>query len=172
MAPLKNLRQERFCQLLKQGIPPYRAYPMAGYKLNGGSPYRLQENARIETRLKEIGRHMSRKTEYTIEKALLHLEEDRQLARSKDQPGAAIQATQLAAKLVGLLVDRKETGAPGDFANLETPEQVLEAIGADMGKDAADLARAFLGRLQAAEDAGQFAEVDLVDDRKPGDALN
>jgi hypothetical protein len=32
------------------------------------------------------------------------------------QPSAAIQATQLSAKPVGLLVDRKESGAPGDFA--------------------------------------------------------
>src|SRR5882724_7681037 len=67
MPALARPRQERFCQLVKRGIPPFRAYPMAGYRPNNGAPYRLAENVRVKRRLAELTRHIAMKTRVTIE---------------------------------------------------------------------------------------------------------
>ena len=75
---------------------------------------------------------MSYKTSITLQSLLEELAKDRDLARRIDQPGAAIQATVVQAKLIGLMVERKEAGAPGDFANL-TAEQAIEQVRKDHG---------------------------------------
>lgn len=141
-----SMRQERFCRLVSEGVPPYRAYPLAGYRANDGSPYRLQENARVKHRISEIGSRMMRKTAITIETLLSDLADDRELARELGQPSAAIAATQLTAKLCGLLVDRKEAGAPGAFSELTTPEEVIASIRQELGEEAAELLLALLKR--------------------------
>lgn len=80
----------------------------------------------------------------TVESLMDDLRQDRDLARNLGQPGAALQATQLMAKLVGLLVDRKESGAPGDFAALQTREDVFARVRQEMGDEAANLLSALL----------------------------
>src|SRR5260370_28308381 len=80
MPALTNARQERFCQLVKQGVPPYRAYPAAGYQANNGAPYRLAENVRVKRRLTELTRHIAVKTRVTIESLTQELDEARELA--------------------------------------------------------------------------------------------
>jgi hypothetical protein len=144
-----SVRQERFCRLVGEGVPPYRAYPLAGYQGNSGSPYRLQENARVKHRISEIGHQMMRKTGITIETLLADLAADRELARELGQPSAAIAATHLTAKLCGLLVDRKEAGPPGSFSEPQTPEEVVAAIRQELGEEAADLLLAMLERPPA-----------------------
>ena len=64
-------------------------------------------------------------------------EDARKLAMETKQVAAATGATQFQAKLVGLLVDRRESGSPGDFAGLTTPQEVIEAIRKELGEDAA-----------------------------------
>ncbi len=93
---------------------------------------------------------MRRKHEISVDSLLADLAEDRALAREIKQPSAAIQATTVAAKLCGLLVDRKEVGQPGDFAALETASQVLDLIAREVGPDAAKaLAAALVERQEA-----------------------
>lgn len=81
---------------------------------------------------------MSRKHEITIESLLHDLAEDRALARETKQVSAAIAATQLSAKLVGLLIDRKESGQPGDFSDLTSADEILARVRADLGDEMAD----------------------------------
>jgi hypothetical protein len=50
------------------------------------------------------------------------LERDKEHARKIDQPATAIQATLAQAKLMGLLIDRKESGKPGEFAHMSVDE--------------------------------------------------
>ena len=50
-----------------------------------------------------------------------------------------VQAITTKAKLHGLLIDRKESGAPGDFAGLQSADEVLAAIAAQFGPDVASL---------------------------------
>jgi len=81
---------------------------------------------------------MNTRTRITIESLLHDLAEDRALARETKQVSAAIAATQLSAKLVGLLIDRKESGQPGDFSDLTSADEILARVRADLGDDMAD----------------------------------
>jgi hypothetical protein len=138
MPALTNKRQERFAQLLKQGIPPYRAYPMAGYKRDHAHPYRLAEKGGMKQRLAELDRHFQAKTRVTLETIADKLDEDRAFARSVGQAAPALNATIAKAKLHGLMVDRRETGAPGDFSGMDN-DQVLALVRAELGDEIAEL---------------------------------
>jgi hypothetical protein len=155
--PKLSMRQENFCQLLARGIPPFRAYPLAGYKAHVANCYRLSDNERVKRRLAEIGARMMKKTEVTIESLLDDLAEDRELARELGQPSAAIAATQLTAKLCGLLVERKETGQPGAFSDLKTPEEIVAAIREELGDEAAELLVASLDGRREPDDTNRRA---------------
>jgi hypothetical protein len=157
MPVLRNIRQERFCQLLKQGVPALRAYPMAGYKPDKrmGAPYRLSGSVRIKARIAELTRHIAMKTRVTVESLTAELDEARALALRCDQPSAAITATATKGKLHGLMVDRKESGAPGDFAGLKTPDEVLALIRSELGEDAARMLQANQQVPEAAPEASQ-----------------
>ena len=134
-----NHRQERFCQLVRQGITPYRAYPLAGYKPHHDSPYRLRDNAGVKARLAELTKAFAMKTRVTVETISEQLDEDRSFAKAVNQAGPALQATVAKAKLHGLIVDRKESGAPGDFASLSSADDVLALVRKELGEQAAAL---------------------------------
>jgi len=137
MPALKSYRQERFCQLVKQGIPPYRAYPMAGYRADEGAPYRLSENVRVKRRLAEITRGLAMKTRVTVESITDELNGVLAGATADKQFGAARAAIETKAKLHGLMVDRKETGQPGEFAVLQSEAEVIARVRRELGEEAA-----------------------------------
>jgi hypothetical protein len=167
MPALKNQRQERFCQLVVQGIAPFRAYPMAGYEPHDANPYRLSGNERVKARLAELTRGFAMKTRVTVETISEQLDADRDFARRVDQAGPALNATIAKAKLHGLIVDRKETGAPGDFAALSSADDVLALVRKELGDEAAALLLASLARSDALPgDACSAAE------RDPSEPLN
>jgi hypothetical protein len=167
MGALKNQRQERFCQLIKRGIPPYRAYPLAGYNPDNGAPYRLSENVRVKARLRELTKGFAMKTRVTVETISAQLDEDRAFAVEVKQAGPALNATIAKAKLHGLIVDRKESGAPGEFATLATEAEVMDAVRRELGDAAAE---ALVASLVTPEpDVEQQAE---VEQRDPNATLN
>ncbi len=97
---------------------------------------------------------------------------DRALARETKQVSAAIQATQLSAKLVGLLIERKESGAPGDFANAQSADEVLALVRKELGAEFADAIAAVVAKNEASE-ADPPAEVpELEPVRGAEDMLN
>jgi len=96
---------------------------------------------------------MTYKTKISLESLLNDLAEDRQLARSLGQASAAIQATQTAAKLVGLMVERKESGAPGDFASLGTVDEIVAKVRSELGEQAALLLQGALEKPGPESDA-------------------
>ncbi len=142
MPALTNVRRELFCQLVKRGIPPYRAYPLAGYSAAPSSPYRMLEDARVKRRLAELTRHIAVKTLVTVESVTRELDAVTVGATAAEQFGAARAAIETKAKLHGLLVERKETGQPGDFAALASRDAVLAMIRAEYGDQAADMLNA------------------------------
>lgn len=96
---------------------------------------------------------MAQKTEISLQSLLSDLAEDRALARSLGQVSAAVQATQLSAKLTGHLVERKETGSPGDFAGLKNAGEVLDVIRRELGDTAAAAIEAALAPSQPGTEA-------------------
>jgi hypothetical protein len=65
-------------------------------------------------------------------------------------------------------LDPQESGAPGDFAQLTTKAEVLEAVRRDLGDTVADALVASL----AAEPEPPEPEAEVVVERGPGDTLN
>jgi hypothetical protein len=104
---------------------------------------------------------MAQKTEITLQSLLIDLAEDRRQAKALGQMAPAIQATQLAAKLTGHLVDRKEVGNAGDFAGLKSPGEVLELIREQLGPAAADAIEAALRPSQAQEASPEMDSPEL-----------
>lgn len=82
------------------------------------------------------------KTQVTVESITTDLDRIAAGAEAAAQWAAAKGAVETKAKLHGLLVDRKETGGPGEFAGLSTAEDVLALVKAELGDGiAAALAR-------------------------------
>lgn len=144
-----HARQEAFARLVFRGVPPYKAYPQAGYKPDKGNPYRLTENDRVKRRLAQLQERAAVKASVTVETIAAQLDEDRAFAKRVEQAGPALQATVAKAKLYGLLVERKETGQPGDFANLQSADEVLELVKRELGEETARALASVLAAHQA-----------------------
>jgi hypothetical protein len=89
-----------------------------------------------------------------VDSLIEDLAADRSLARDLGQPSAAIAATQLTARLCGLLVDRKESGQPGEFSGLQSADEVLALIRRELGED---IATALAAALEQQDDAPVIA---------------
>lgn len=184
MPALANARHERFARYYLKTSNASEAYRRAGYTC--GTPgsvktcaSRLLTNANVKRRLGEIRRQMNTRTRITIESLLHDLAEDRALARETKQVSAAIAATQLSAKLVGLLIDRKESGQPGDFSDLTSADEILARVRADLGDEMADAITQALakqadtpadGTVEPGPAVGELVELDA--ERDDGATLN
>jgi Terminase small subunit len=135
MPPLENPRWEQFAQELAKGKSQTEAYLASGYK-GDKSPAtaasRLLTNVKVAARLRELQEVTAAKAEVTRESILAELEEARLMAKDNGHPAAAVSASMGKAKLVGLVVDRKEVGAPGEFADIEnmTADELREHFAA------------------------------------------
>jgi hypothetical protein len=173
MPALQNPRHERFARaFMKTGVGA-RAYLKAGYEPTTRNALdvnasRLLRHSKVKRRITELKNQMADRNRVTVDSLLRDLADDRALARQLGQASAAIQAVQLSARLVGLLIDRKESGAPGDFAGLESKEQVLALVKAELGEDVAATLGAALERREGVAEALP----DLEPTRDPAESLN
>ena len=108
---------------------------------------------------------MSQKTEITLVSLLSDLAEDRRQAKALGQMSAAMQATQLAAKLTGHLVERKEVGAAGDFAGLKDVNEVLQLIKEQLGDAAAQAIAAALAPSESPSGASPELDTQPASDK-------
>lgn len=158
MARELNPRQQRFvAEYVKTGVAA-QAYIAAGYQVTtrwalDTNASRLLRHAQVKAAIRQKRQQMLKRSDVTIEKLLQDVEDARKLAMAGGQPSAAVSASQLQGKLVGLLIDRKESGAPGDFTGLATPEQIVEAIRAELGEDAASLVQRAVTPAEARQEA-------------------
>lgn len=160
MPILPNVRQERFARAyVKTGLAS-RSYMQAGYE--PGTPQSLWTNASrmlrhdpVRRRIDELRAMQNVKHRITVESLLSELADARLLAMATKQPGAAIQATTVAAKLVGLMVDRKESGAPGDFASLQNTEEILAKVSEELGPELAAALRTVLAKADESSEPEQ-----------------
>ena len=122
MPVLPNARHERFAQEIVMGKTAGDAYEAAGYNPNPRNAGRFKQNKEIMARIAEIQARGALRAEVTVASVLNELEEARQLAMSISQPAAATAAAMGKAKVKGLIVERKEVGAPGDFDRMSDDE--------------------------------------------------
>lgn len=124
MPILPNQRHEMFAQAVAHGKTLGDAYVIAGYRGNRGNASMLKAREDVSGRIIEIQSAAAKRVEnslvdVTLGSILQELDEARELAISLGQPAAAAAASLGKAKLAGLIIDRKETGLPGEFKSLE-----------------------------------------------------
>jgi phage terminase small subunit len=119
MPILSNARHERFAQLVAKGKSIGLAYVSAGYRPHAANPTRLRARREIDERIGEIEATQQLVQEKAEERAidavsitragvLRMLIEDHDVAREKGQIGAAVRATELLGKELGMFVERRE----------------------------------------------------------------
>jgi hypothetical protein len=132
---LSNPRYELFAQGLALGKKQDDAYADAGYTRNKGNSSTLKNKPEVQNRVQELLDKRAGKTiekyaaevEYTREKLLGYLEEARLFALDCKNPSAAVSATVGMARVLGLIIDRREVGDAGAFDALTDEELVAKA---------------------------------------------
>ena len=103
-----TVKQEKFCKSYIETGNASEAYRQSYdcQKMKGASINRnavaLLDNTKIATRIGELQLTLQKKFDVTVESLSKELDEDRQLARSLGQPGAAISALNVKARIHGL----------------------------------------------------------------------
>ncbi len=121
--PLKNERHERMAQELAKGTPQFEAYRAAGFRGGKQVASELAARADVRARVAELLERGAKRAEITVADIARQLDEDRDFAREKLAPAAAVSATLGKAKVLGLIVDRQEhTGKGGGPINLDEDE--------------------------------------------------
>ena len=126
MPVLSNPKHERFAQELAKGKSASEAYIAAGYKANDGNASTLKGNQKVLDRVEELQERLIAKVEaatvITIDSLTAMYLQDRAKAYELGQISVAKSAADSLGKLHGLVIDRTETGKPGDFARMTEDE--------------------------------------------------
>ncbi len=126
MPTLRNPRREKFALALSEGKSASQAYIDAGYKPCRQNAARMMTNDDIKARVAELQAGAAAKAEVTLETILAELADAAVVAKSKGQAQALVLAAMARAKLAGLLVERVEVGAPGDFDGLTSTAAIVD----------------------------------------------
>jgi hypothetical protein len=143
MPALKNPRHELFAQLIvegkRHGWSNGACYSRAGYKSEAhaaeAAASRLLKNVEngIAGRVQEIVGKGAKRAEVTVQSLLSELDEVLAGAVGEKQYGAARAAIDSKARLKGLFIDKVEIGGAGEFARLDSPQAVVDALLSDIG---------------------------------------
>jgi hypothetical protein len=126
MPVLRNARREKFAQEIAKGKTATAAMAAAGYSDPRNST-RLTKNDEIRRRIEELKERGAARAEVSIASVLGELEEARTFAKEKSNPSAMVSATMGKAKILGLIIDRREVGDVGAFDGWTDEELVEEA---------------------------------------------
>ena len=114
---------------------------------------------------------MAKKSDITLDKLLTDLEHAVQMSKTQAKPNDLVNATMAQAKLVGLLRDRVEAGAPGDFDGLENISDILEKVERELGAEVALILAKTFGYAPAETDEKKEA-AGLLAQQPPSDSVN
>lgn len=178
MRPTLNPRHALFVRHYRKTNVAARAYLMAGYRPASrnsldAAASRLLRHHKVQLRIRELDRQMAERTRVTVESLTDDLNRIMQGAEADKQYAAAKGAVDTKAKLHGHLIDRKETGAPGDFASMQNAGEVLDLVRKELGDEAADALAAVFAKKEAEEVAETPADQPELDaGRSAEDRLN
>ncbi|MBZ9954306.1 MULTISPECIES: terminase small subunit [unclassified Mesorhizobium] len=107
-----NMRQERFCLGLAEGLPQSRAYIEAGYTARGNAAEveasKMVRLPKVATRIAELRADAARRSEITVDDLVAELNLMLKLALATKNPAAGVTAVMGKAKLLGLIIDKAE----------------------------------------------------------------
>jgi hypothetical protein len=133
MPVLPKARYERFAQGIANGKDIVDAHADAGFKRNRGDASILSRNKSIQFRVQEIleervgsvTQRLTKEAEYTRERLLAELERAYEVGEAAESGSAMTSAVIAKARILGLIIDRREVGDVGAFDRL-TDEQLVE----------------------------------------------
>lgn len=138
------MRQELFAQNMVKGMPQNRAYIKAGYTANTpqtgwSNASRLIRDDKVSNRIVELLSSTETELKITVESMTNLYADLLNGARSAGNFNAAKGAADSLAKMHGLMIDRKETGAPGDFSRMDDDQlrQYVSATVAEISRGSA-----------------------------------
>jgi phage terminase small subunit len=146
MPMLDNARHEAFAHAMARGATAHDAYIEAGYNPNRHNAHRLRTKESVVNRVGELKALVQKMQKCSSLKVVLdrdwlvqQLIEIVFIAKSQDKPdlAGANKALHLLGLQLGMFVERKETGTPGEFDGLTVAnkrERVLE-IARQLGLD-------------------------------------
>ena len=153
MPALPNLRHERFAKNMAKGMSQSDAYRKAGYttrpECSWANSSRLIRNARVSDRITEL--LTKSETDLIIDRnTMTNVYAD--LLKSSREVGnfnAAKGVADSLAKLHGLMIDRRESGSPGEFNAMDDAQlrEYIQATAAEISST-----------LQGSEGADEEAE--------------
>lgn len=137
MPALANRKHELFAQGLAAGKSQIEAYELAGYKPDDGHATRLAGNGRIQARLAELlgraadGVVLTR--QWVLERLIQNADRAMQAEAVLNNDGEPIgeysyqgsvanRSLELLGKELGMFIDRKEVGRPGEFESMNADE--------------------------------------------------
>ena len=176
MAELKYIRHEHLArEYIRTGGNGAEAYrrvtsrfpnkPLRNRKAAAVIACGILKRPEVKRRVQELKDIMAKKSDITIEKVLTDYQVALEMAKGMGKPADVISAATAQAKLVGLLRDRVETGAVGDFDGIDNLPDILDKVAAEAGPEAAvALAKAF--GLEAEPPS------ELINESPPTDAVN
>jgi hypothetical protein len=144
MGVLRNLQDEKFCQLVVAGKEPADAYLETGGTSTNPPLAASRRMARkiIRKRLEELLDVSARRAQLSRSQILQRIYEDWETSRKLGQmAAAATNAKMMGSELHKMFIERKEVGGPGDFDN-KSAEELLEYITRELGElgmDAKDI---------------------------------
>jgi hypothetical protein len=143
---------------------------------------RILSYPEVKARYRELQNQMAKRADITMDKILSDYQEALNLAKVQEKPEAIVNAATAQAKLVGLLRDRVETGQVGEFGDMESINEVIEAVRDQVSPEAANALAIAFGLsditegsktvLTVSEGECEGNEADLVDARPASDAVN
>jgi hypothetical protein len=148
MGMLKNPKRESFAQSVANGTSLVDAARSAGYETSRAykTASELRKRADIAARIQEI---LEKRTKlnvvhdvYGMRECLAETDEALQMARTNGQPSHMVAAITLKAKLVGLLVERRQIDYKnvGELSDAELESLIQSAEASAAGKRAIDKA--------------------------------
>lgn len=115
MPALKNARHEAFCQAMMKGKNQSEALVIAGFPDSSSTAVRASQIYRrsdVIARMAELQAKVEAKfiknAVYDAQTAMDEAKAALDMAMERNNPGAAVQAVMLRAKLMGLLIEKKE----------------------------------------------------------------
>lgn len=138
MAMLANVRHEAFAHAIARGATVDAAYVEAGYAANRGNASRLNANEGVRARvgeLKEVVAKIQKRSfqsvvanEAWVIEQLIGVVMDARSAEKPDSAGAN-KALHLIGLHLGMFVERKEVGKPGEFDGLTIASKRERVLG-------------------------------------------
>lgn len=162
MGVLINAKHEAFAQHIANGTTLYKAYVLAGYRESRPNACTLKQRPEILERIDELLERKNNILERSATMAANAMAVDRKWvlqeliglaseARNAGDRGAAARSLELVGKEMGMFIQRTEIGAPGDFANLDSNNAILDAVALELGAETAASLRAIISPQQATQ---------------------